>query len=625
MSLRRSVLPCLVALFLPTLQACGESVPETSGGAGGSGGSTTSSSTSNTSSSTSTTSANGGQGGSGGQGDGWGGSDWNDPDLAAVAGADLTVLRGQNAVLQGSYTWAGSMSGIASSWLQVSGEPVALGDPDSFVTSFTAPDVLGPLVFRLRVKDDFGHGKSDEVTVTVADPAPVADAGEDQGAPGGVTVTLNGSGSGWADPALTYAWKQVSGPPTPVNKPTSATPKLVIPADLEGPIVYALTVNDGYLDSEPDWVTLRRVEGTDADGDLLDDATEAQLGTDPTSADTDLDGVPDGWEELGHEDVDYPGLGCSALHMDLLVELDYQEYTDSNGLLHSAHPSPATAQALVDTYASMPVENPDGLPGIALRFLDDSVLPQSFVCVYSIGIPQWGDTSPSSFLHREAFHRVQICLADPATGGGGGIADIGGRAFTMSFPEMNADPADDLDEEAALRLYAIFLHEMGHNLGLRHGGDENLNYKPVYPSLMNYEFTYTMSGSPLSIAGTKVTFSRGLLPPVDECSVIEKGIFGGVPPEDIAFLPSYGQEAWTVAADGSVDWDHDGTLAPAPYERILRESMALGDPATCQKLHDHDDYAAIHLKMGSSVPSDPGSGAPPALRFKGKDRPERMP
>ncbi|MBK7585771.1 MAG: hypothetical protein IPI67_36990 [Myxococcales bacterium] len=31
-----------------------------------------------------------------------------------------------------------------------------------------------------------------------------------------------------------------------------------------------------------------------------------------------------------------------------------------------------------------------------------------------------------------------------------------------------------------------FMHELGHTLHLEHGGADSLNYKPNYPSVMNY-------------------------------------------------------------------------------------------------------------------------------------------
>src|SRR5438128_225063 len=41
---------------------------------------------------------------------------------------------------------------------------------------------------------------------------------------------------------------------------------------------------------------------------------------------------------------------------------------------------------------------------------------------------------------------------------------------------------------------STLMHELGHNLGLHHGGDEDTNYKPNYLSIMNY--MYQLEGLP---------------------------------------------------------------------------------------------------------------------------------
>jgi hypothetical protein len=37
---------------------------------------------------------------------------------------------------------------------------------------------------------------------------------------------------------------------------------------------------------------------------------------------------------------------------------------------------------------------------------------------------------------------------------------------------------------------SAFMHELGHNLGLMHGGGQPDNGKPNYPSIMNYPIAY---------------------------------------------------------------------------------------------------------------------------------------
>ena len=53
---------------------------------------------------------------------------------------------------------------------------------------------------------------------------------------------------------------------------------------------------------------------------------------------------------------------------------------------------------------------------------------------------------------------------------------------------------------------ATFMHELGHNLGLVHGGDEVcINQKPNYVSVMNY--TYQLNGIPLATAPGTAEFA----------------------------------------------------------------------------------------------------------------------
>jgi hypothetical protein len=89
---------------------------------------------------------------------------------------------------------------------------------------------------------------------------PVADAGPDQNALTGETVTLNGSGS--SDPdgdPLTYAWSQVSGPNVTLSTPNNVTATFV-PANV-GTYVFQLHVNDGQGGTDTDNVTIHVAQG----------------------------------------------------------------------------------------------------------------------------------------------------------------------------------------------------------------------------------------------------------------------------------------------------------------------------------------------------------------------------
>jgi hypothetical protein len=72
------------------------------------------------------------------------------------------------------------------------------------------------------------------------------------------------------------------------------------------------------------------------------------------------------------------------------------------------------------------------------------------------------------------------------------------------------------------------MHEFGHNLGLFHGGNENTNFKPNYPSIMSYFFQ--LGGLAVTNAGTLslgvIDYSHGTLGAVNEGALDEAAGLG---------------------------------------------------------------------------------------------------
>jgi len=112
-------------------------------------------------------------------------------------------------------------------------------------------------------------------TIVVANTAPLADAGEDQTlyAPAGevVEVTLDGLGSSDADgDPLEYFWSWTIEDDE--FTATGVTPSIELPLGVH---VIELIVNDGQLDSEPDYVTIEVLpEPTTTVEEILEEAIE---------------------------------------------------------------------------------------------------------------------------------------------------------------------------------------------------------------------------------------------------------------------------------------------------------------------------------------------------------------
>ena len=105
-------------------------------------------------------------------------------------------------------------------WVQASGPSVDLVDADQATATFTAVDVSARtrLTFKLTVSDS-SESTPGEATATVdilaPAPAPLeADAGADQAAVSGTTVTLSGLARGGVVAKKTFSWAQTSGSPT---------------------------------------------------------------------------------------------------------------------------------------------------------------------------------------------------------------------------------------------------------------------------------------------------------------------------------------------------------------------------------------------------------------------------
>jgi len=148
-------------------------------------------------------------------------------------------------------------------WRQVAGEKVELSTTDEPEPTFTAPQVdngkVKILVFELRVSDENGYPSKDTTKVTVlpVNAPPVADAGDDQTAEIGATVSLSVSASDEDDDPLTYLWSQIGGPSVVLSTSTELDTGFVAPDVFDDTeITFQLIANDGQVDSEPATVTV---------------------------------------------------------------------------------------------------------------------------------------------------------------------------------------------------------------------------------------------------------------------------------------------------------------------------------------------------------------------------------
>lgn len=176
----------------------------------------------------------------------------------ANAGTDQTVDEGDTVTLDGSNS-SDPDYGISSYlWEQTAGTSVTLSNETAVQPSFTAPDVGingESMTFKLTVTDTGNLESIDTciVNVTWVNAPPVANAGPNQTADEGDTVTLDGSNSSDPDDGISsYSWEQTSGTAITLSSSTAIKPTFTTPeVDPDGEsMIFRLTVTDnGSLQS----------------------------------------------------------------------------------------------------------------------------------------------------------------------------------------------------------------------------------------------------------------------------------------------------------------------------------------------------------------------------------------
>lgn len=136
----------------------------------------------------------------------------------------------------------------------------------------------------------------------------------------------------------------------------------------------------------------------------------------------------------------------------------------------------------------------------------------------------------------------------------------GGVDHILSLQGNQSDPG------LAGPVAGTIMHELGHTLGLTHGGFDHVNYKPNYVSIMNYHFQFFG----VIYGGNAVyDYSRIKVPPLNENKLKEKKGIGkkaaGVGTRFIGFGGPI------VVPDGSqpIDWNENAQIDPKPVPESL--------------------------------------------------------
>lgn len=155
-----------------------------------------------------------------------------------------------------------------------------------------------------------------------------------------------------------------------------------------------------------------------------------------------------------------------------------------------------------------------------------------------------------------------------------------------------------------------FMHELGHTLSLRHGGEDDDNDKPQYASVMNYLFQF--GAIPLAGGASVWDYSRTNTLSVNENSATEGGGLTG------ALSATFGTRhrcpdgtAPAVLAPAPIDWNCNGTADAADPNNPGFDIN--GDGRKTDLLGSSSDWERIRFKTGGvGAGTNPESAVPAA-------------
>ncbi len=358
------------------------------------------------------------------------------------------------------------------------------------------------------------------------------------------------------------------------------------------------------------------------------------------------DGIPDDWKKngvkldpgdgSGPQFIDLPAMGADVNRPDIFIQLDWMaDATHSDAL------SAAAIKRVVDAFASSPYRSPTGSIGINLH-IDagpNSVMNHTtgatwgalsralkVTHVTNFGVAKVDASNNAVSYNWAAFDAVKSQAGGFISTGRApifrygicahrlGVATNSGSARTSPGSDMIlslATFAALTDQIAA----GTLMHEIGHLLGLDHGGGDAVNFKPNYVSLMNYAWQtlgLTKNGVSGILDYSNIALDQLFEGALDERSGVGKNA-AGVAIRHWVPGAGGGAGAFVQVADGSqpIDWNGDGVATS--------QSLAfdINRDAAQTLLLPYDDWA--NLKLVGGAISGTGAGYQPPMDTKSAD------
>lgn len=361
------------------------------------------------------------------------------------------------------------------------------------------------------------------------------------------------------------------------------------------------------------------------------------LGLPDPAPDTDGDGLLDDWEENGIPYTDT--LGQSQRYMLPQADKHFKNLYVEVDRMPGVYFSQEAIDDVVLAFMNAPVSNPAGSGnGIHLIVEVDASEFVPFrneadaLCVIGLRLDHFGTVSERvdpGLIDAKAKAYRYCLVADGVTAFEEGMVEsipLNGLAIGAPCATFTVGLGALTEPLRTRRQFAkTFMHELGHALGLEHGGSleadaahpkdgpREINYKPNYVSVMNYNFSLFVDEN---FDELPLDYSREALLPIDESSIHESDsvqtseYYGVCAPISIQTGPEVSQirhvllgvppgNAWAG------DWNGDGTTAKEPISADLNwydgtEASLHGiyiDASPGQVMGGHNDWQALSYQV----------------------------
>ena len=348
--------------------------------------------------------------------------------------------------------------------------------------------------------------------------------------------------------------------------------------------------------------------------------------------DTDGDAIADAWEITG---IDYNEDGTNDLvlarakpmHKDIYIEIDAMETRVPNmgNVSHiiTGTTDPKTGLSNSDGFKNAPdslVHNPDGKKGVTLHLeLDETDLPfarwgrvpgvDSFAPFDVLKTNHFGTAvqqTNANALHAKAMIYRYCIFADTITNtdgtfyGNGVTRGINANDFFISRGVENSSAT-------SVGVPHTFMHELGHSLGLDHGGSDGTNSKPNYHSVMNYNWSPPLG----AFSPWRLDYSREHAADLNEAD-LDENIGVGASNEHQNHKIVVGPyldgtnriPVWRILETGPVDWNDNHVIEQHVARDISYTSGTNSSPGDI--LHGSEDWSGLRYYFLDQESSRPG-------------------